>query len=440
MLTGLQILLNENYIALLVLAVLMVIMYAYRDLHIPASKNFLVIKAVIFLMCIAHSLERWALLSPEHIDIRIIASIIHYILQPLVIYLELIIVIPQEDRMDKLKMALLTLPMAINSVIYLISPFTNQLVFWYDENYNFNRGILGYSVYIITFIYIILLIHYSVIYLKSKDITKSIFLFSMVGIALLTGLLEYLDLASGYVDEAFSVGALMYYMYLVNLYTSQMRSDLAQKELELSQSKLSLLRQQIRPHFVFNSLHIIKSLIRSDQAKAITAIEDFSDYLRANVNAIESDKLIPFDDELSLVDSYVSLALADKSKNITVEYDIKENLFRIPPFTVEPIVENAIRHGLRNGGILTLSTRKDGNDIVIVVSDNGLGFEETLKDKGKKRDGTGLENVRIRLAEQCNGTLEISSSSEGTDVTIRLPNVGIDCNTTDDEGREKDNI
>lgn len=418
---GLEIFLSENYIAFLILASLLVIMYAYRNVHIPAGKNFLVITIVLFVMCFAHSLESWAALSPDRLNVRIVSSIVHYILQPLVIFLEFITVLPASEKSNKVKVGILSLPLFLNTVIYLVAPFKAELVFWYDGDYDFHRGVLGYSIYIVTFFYVIALMLCSFLYLRTHDTRKSIFLFFMVGIALLTGHLEFLDLAPGYIDESFAVGALMYYMYLVNHYDSEMQSTLSKKELELSQSKLSLLRQQIRPHFVFNSLHIIKSLIRTDQAKAITAIEDFSDYLRANVNAIESDKLITFEEELSLVDSFVGLALADESKNITVEYDIKEDLFRLPPFTVEPIVENAIRHGLKNGGILTLSTRKDGDDIVIVVSDNGMGIEASLKDRGKKREGTGLANVKARLAQQCNGTVEISSSSEGTDVTIRIP-------------------
>ena len=418
---NLELFLAENYMAFVILIGLLAIMYAYRNVHVPAGKNFAVIAAVLFIMCIAHSAERWALQSPDRLNLRLLSSIIHYVLQPLVIYLELIIINPLSDKSRNLKLWLLSLPLIVNTFLYITAPLTHELVFWYDDSYTFHRGILGYSVYLVTLFYMCLLIYWSIIYFKAHDRKKGALLFFMIGSAVVTAVLEARDIASGYIDEAFAFGALMYYVYLVTLYEAEVQANLARKELELSQSKLTLLRQQIRPHFVFNSLYIIKSLIRTNPAKAITALEDFSDYLRANVNAIESDKLISFEQELSLVNSYVSLALADESKNISVEYDIKEENFRLPPFTVEPMVENAIRHGLRNGGVVTLSTRREGNEIVIVVSDNGLGIEESLKDKGKKREGTGIENVRIRLAEQCNGTLEISSSSEGTDITIRIP-------------------
>ena len=418
---SLELFFNENYIAFIILAGLFVIMFAYRDVHIPAGKNFILIAIVILVMCIAHCIEHWASLSPDRLNMRIISSVVHYILQPLVFYLELIIIIPESDKEIKSHKLLLALPIIANTIIYLIALGKNELVFWYDAEHIFHRAALGYSIYVVTLIYFLLLMQWSMKYLKVHDTKRSIMLHFMLVVAVITGILEAINIAPGYIDEAFAFGALMYYVYLVTIYDGEMQASLAKKDLELTQNKLTLLRQQIRPHFVFNSLHIIKSLIRSDQSRAITAIEDFSEYLRANVNAIESDKLIMFEEELSLIEAYTSLALADRSKNITIEYDIQEHYFRIPPLTVEPIVENAIKHGLRYGGILSLSTRRDGNDIVIVVSDNGVGFDESNKNKDESHKSTGLENVRTRLREQCNGTLDITSHKDGTDVTIRLP-------------------
>ena len=210
-------------------------------------------------------------------------------------------------------------------------------------------------------------------------------------------------------------------MYLITLHESDMQTSLAMKELELSRNKVALLRQQIRPHFVFNSLHIIKSLIRTDQDLAVRSIEDFSEYLRANVDAIASDRLIPFDDELSLIRAYVSLALADKSKNITVNYEIGERDFRLPILSIEPLVENAIRHGVALGGTVTLLTKSTPDEIIIIVSDDGKGFAASRAAGQSLRPGSGIANVRARLAAQCNGTLEIDSDENGTEVTVRLP-------------------
>ena len=350
-------LVSENYITLLLLAGLVIIMIAYRENRLAATKNFQHIIVIILLMSISFSAERWAIDSPDRIDVRIWASVIHYLLQPFIIYFELVIIMPPGELKDRTKKWLLALPIIINSAIYLAAPFAGTLVFSYDSNYHFNRGPLGWSIYIVTYLYLGLLLVWSIRFFRLNDKRKSIILFFMVGIAVLTGILEALNIATGFIDESFALGLLIYYIYLITVHEAQMQANLVSKELELSQNKVRLLRNQIQPHFVFNSLQIIKSLIRTDQAKAVVCLEDFSDYLRANLDAITSDKLVSFDTELSHIDAYTALALADSSKNINIEYDIKERLFYLPPLTIEPLVENAIRHGVSKGGTVTISTR-----------------------------------------------------------------------------------
>ena len=414
-------LITANYTTFLILGGLLIMMLVYRDVHLPATKNFLIIIIVLLFMGISYSLDRWAVLSPERIAVRMIASVIHYILQPLVIYLELVIIIPGDENSARPRRLLLALPMLINTAVYLAAPFAGKLVFWLSEDNSFHRGPLGVTIYIVTFFYLALLIIWSIRFFRSNDIRLSIILFFMAGIAVLTGVLEGQNIASGYIDEAFALGVFLYYIYLVTMHEAEMQANLSRKEVELSESKVTLLRQQIRPHFVFNSLQIIKSLIRSDQEKAIRCLEDFSDYLRANIDVISSDSLISFEEELAHTEAYVSLALADDSKDINVEYDIAERWFRLPPLTVEPMVENAIRHGLANGGTVKLSTRSEADDIVIIISDNGSGFTDTGTAQEKERTGAGIENVRTRLATMCNGSLKIKSEPGGTEVTIRIP-------------------
>ena len=421
--TDLVSLITANYITFLILGGLLIMMLVYRDVHLPATRNFLIIIIVLFVMCVTSGLDRWAVLSPDRTAVRMAASVLHYILQPLVIFLELVIIIPDGGTAARPRRMLLELPLLINTAIYLSAPFAGKMVFWISESNSFHRGPLGFCIYIVTFFYLVLLVVWSIRFFRSDDIRKSAILFFMAGIAVLTGVLEGLNLASGYIDEAFALGVSLYYMYLVTMHESEMQASLARKEVELSASKITLLRQQIKPHFIFNSLQIIRSLIRSDPEKAICSLEDFSDYLRANIDVISSDSLISFEEELAHTEAYVSLALADGSKDIRVEYDIAERWFRLPPLTVEPMVENAIRHGLENGGTVRLSTRSETDDYVIVISDNGSGFTDPGTAKEKERTGAGIENVRTRLAMMCGGSLEINSETGGTEVTIRIPKI-----------------
>ena len=210
-------------------------------------------------------------------------------------------------------------------------------------------------------------------------------------------------------------------MYLITVHETQLQTQLARQELELSSSKVKLLREQIQPHFIFNSLHVIKSLIRTDQAKALQGVEDFSDYLQANLDAITSDTLIPFEDELAHIEAYVSLALAGGKKDIRMVYDTEELYFRVPPLSIEPLVENAIRHGVLNGGTVTLSTHSTADSYVITVTDDGVGMNDSGTEIEQRRLGIGLENSRTRLATLCRGTMQIESGPEGTTVTVCLP-------------------
>ena len=414
-------LLNENYLVYLLLTGLLVIMYIYKDNGPTDNWIFINIAIILVAMSIADGVERWALLSPDRSNIRVAASVVHYLLQPLALYLELAVVMPQQENRNRALILVLRLMIVVNTFIYLLAPFAGELVFYYDADYAFHRGPLGYFVYIITFVYLTTLLYYSFVATKGDDKKKGIVLLFMGATGFLTGILEFLNIVTGFVDEAFALGLFLYYMYLIAVHESEMQAELARSELELSRSKVKLLRQQIRPHFVFNSLQIIKSLIRSDEDKAVECLEDFSDYLRANVDAIASDKLISFDQELAHIKAYVSLALADESKGVHVVYDIQEQDFNLPALTIEPLVENAIRHGLEKGGTVTLATHDEGPNVVITVADDGVGFKLKATDQEKKRMGTGLANVRARLATQVSGTLDIESSEGGTTVTVRIP-------------------
>ena len=417
----LELFLNENYLTFLLLGGLLIVMNAYHNVPVKADRNFLLIILVLLVMSIDNSLETWATYSPERIDFRMATSVIHYILQPFVIFLELVIILPpSRGHTGKVKQFLLFIPILLNTLIYLAAPFTGGVVFSFDEDYIFDRGPLGISIYIVTFFYLFLLMYWTITVHRSGDRRKSMILLFMVGIGVLTGVLEYLNIVSGYIDEAFALGIFLYYMYLVTMHESELQKDLAEKELELSRKQLALLRQQIRPHFIFNSLQIIKSLIRTDRDKAVRSVEDFSEYLRANLVAISSDNLIPFEEELSHVEAYLSLVFADDSNHVNVEYDIKERYFRLPPLTVEPLVENAVQHGLKHGGTLTIATYDEPGYYVIDVSDDGEGFD-ACKDTSHENSGTGLKNARARLATTCGGTIEIESNNSGTCASVRIP-------------------
>lgn len=203
----------------------------------------------------------------------------------------------------------------------------------------------------------------------------------------------------------------------------RLESALTEARTEAAETHARLLSGQIRPHFIFNSLNTIKTLIPEDAALAECMVQDFADYLRSHLDVMSSAYLIPFAEEMSHVRHYVSLESTSSERPIELITDCSVEDFSLPPLTVQPLVENSIRHGLRSrrdGGTILVRTRETSDAITISVIDDGCGFEPI--EEGQESDRhVGIANVRERLERQCHGTLSIQSGSQGTTVTITLP-------------------
>ncbi len=196
------------------------------------------------------------------------------------------------------------------------------------------------------------------------------------------------------------------------------------QEKKLKDSQVELMLSQIGPHFLFNSLSTIKYLCLKNPGEAAEAVDDLSFYLRANIDSIGLKNCISFTKELEHAKNYMNLEQRRFGDKIKIEYELEELDFVLPPLTLQPMVENAIKHGLamkEEGGTVWVCTRRDGKEIVLTIRDDGLGFDlNTPKNDG--REHVGIVNVRYRLEMMCGGTLHISSLiNRGTEVIIRVP-------------------
>ena len=208
---------------------------------------------------------------------------------------------------------------------------------------------------------------------------------------------------------------------------ANIEKELAQKELALSESNNSLVLSQIQPHFLYNALTSIYRLCDVKPEAAKEAVSNFSKYLRGNLDSIKQTKMISFADELKHLQAYLSLEKIRYDDDLDIKYDIKATEFFIPPLTVQPLVENAVNHGigdLPGGGLVTISTEEKRDYYEIRVSDNGVGFDpETVPEDG--RSHLGIMNVRSRLNIMCHGTLDIKSApGDGTVAIIQIPKGG----------------
>lgn len=194
---------------------------------------------------------------------------------------------------------------------------------------------------------------------------------------------------------------------------------------KLQESRISIMLSQIQPHFLYNVLNSIYYLCEKDPAAAQSAINHFSDYLRNNLNNLKETELITFDAELEHVHTYLELEKVRFGDELTVVYDTPVRDFLIPVLTVQPLVENAVKHGTsrkRGGGTVTVATRDCEDYYEITVTDTGKGFDPSAPPAADGHEHIGITNVRSRLKIRCDGKLTIQSTpGEGTVATIQIP-------------------
>lgn len=218
---------------------------------------------------------------------------------------------------------------------------------------------------------------------------------------------------------ALSVSCVFYYIWLHLQFVREHEEDLKARQ------RIRIMTSQIQPHFLYNTLSTIQALCHTDPEKAAGITEDFGAYLRQNLASLNESSLIPFKKELEHTKTYVEIE-ETRFPNIHVRYHIQDSDFSLPPLTLQPLVENAIRHGvrIREEGIVEIVTREREDGHEIVIRDNGVGFD-VKKLETNDESHIGLRNVRDRVERMCGGTLTIDSRvGEGTNVTIFVPPPG----------------
>lgn len=204
----------------------------------------------------------------------------------------------------------------------------------------------------------------------------------------------------------------------------QLDRQLQEKEKQLLQSRIAILLSQIQPHFLYNALTTICGLCDENpkEAKKITA--EFADYLRHNLDTLNKNTSVPFLDELQHTKIYLSIEKKRFEEKLNVVYHIDAMGFFIPSLTVQPLVENAVKHGIlkrKKGGTITISAKENADDYQITIEDDGIGFDP-YQSMPESETHIGITNVRDRLWSICQGTLTIESEIDrGTRAIIKIP-------------------
>ena len=191
---------------------------------------------------------------------------------------------------------------------------------------------------------------------------------------------------------------------------------------ELTESRIATLISQIQPHFIYNTLGTIEQLCITDPEAASKLVRNFSLYLRGNFSELDNVKPIRFSQEMNHVKHYTDIEQV-RFPDMTIQYDLRSVEFLLPALSVQPLVENAIKHGLmglEEGGIVTISAYETDEHYVVEVTDDGVGFDMNVGYDETKH--VGIKNIRGRIEAMCGGTLTIESKvGSGTKATLRIP-------------------
>ena len=316
----------------------------------------------------------------------------------------------------------------IYAVLLVITQFTT-FIYYYDNNNVYHRGpyyplLLAPPVAIMIIIFIALL--------NRRDrLTKRQFRAFLVYILLPLACMLIQMQFSGVPIIVLGTSVAAFVMFY-NVSGEQLMISMQQRE---ENAKLLADNRvlQMRPHFIYNTLMSIYYLCGQDPEKAQEVILDFSSYLRKNFTAIATENLIPFTDELEHTRAYLAVEEARFEDLLSVEFDTPFINFRLPTLTLQPVVENAVKHGMDPESDplhIKVMTRETDRDHLVIVEDNGEGFSDDQDaqavNTAAAADGEGahiaISNIRERLESSCGGSLDISArEGGGTIVTIKIP-------------------
>lgn len=346
--------------------------------------------------------------------LRTVLSISGYILRPIILLLLYYLVEPEHHFRQGWVLV------GLNTALYLTALFSH-LVFFIENN-RYQGGPLSNTCLVISLILLAGLVWISA---RKSHQTNGKEIWIPIAIVPIVLISIWLDYSVEYSEQPVTfltiaiVGCCTLYYLWPHLQGAQ---EMVRRERE--RQRIQLMLSQIKPHFLYNTLETIEALCLTDPKAANQATARFSQYLRSNLAGISEDKTVPFEKELAHAKLYLELEQTRFEDALQVEYHITCTDFFLPPLTLEPLVENAVRHGVRmkpdGRGTVKIFAEQKPDCYEITVQDDGPGFDATVPPSDGKPH-IGIQNVRTRL-EDHGGSLTIRSElGAGTAATIRVP-------------------
>ena len=380
----------------------------------PVKQVMLLIDAIelsiILACCISNGLE--AAWTPAYVTVQTALSAYCYIMRPAIIVLFVYVI------WDDPRRRLLWIPVGLNAAVYL-STFFRHWTFHITPEGNFIRGAMGYTAHWIGILLLLCQLNIALSQSRKIEGRERLIPIANAVIVLLGVFLDSRCHDNGTISFTEICSVFCFAFYYIWLHLRFVREH---EQALVAEQRIQIMMSQIQPHFLYNTLTTIQTLCLENPRKAATITERFATYLRQNIDSLNEAKLIPFRKELDHTLVYAQIEM-ERFPNIHLDYEIEDEDFLLPALTVQPLVENAIRHGVRGipRGQIEIITNllPDGHEIII--RDNGRGFRPE-KLPGTERSHIGIQNVRERLQKLCGGTMTIESEEgRGTSVTIHIP-------------------
>ena len=360
--------------------------------------------------------EKWILSAASAVYYIASAFVLYFFIRYIMEYLQL------TGRAKKICLLYALFLCSVQVIFAAISPFTGSIFYVTDDGYQ--RGPLFLISQLVPLLCYMLFMALVLIYRKKLLPREVVFFLLYIFIPLGSGAAQMAVRGIAVVNAGVTIATLI---ILMNVQFEH-EVTIKEQEKELAERRIDIMLSQIQPHFLYNSLAAIHHLCETDPETAKKAIRKFSEFLRGNMDSLKNREPIPFGAELNHAMNYLYLEQQRFGDKLQVIYQIQTEDFLIPPLTLQPLVENAVQHGIlnrKNGGTVIICTEETDEHAVVTVADNGVGIENA---KGRPSLGEhshiGISNVRSRLEEMVEGSLEIESSDRGTTVTIRIPWTG----------------
>ena len=381
------------------------------------QRRLLLMIVVLCLSLIVQNLgENELFVRHSNLALKYFLSAYGYSVRPVILILFLYIIRPEGKKWLQWTLA------GINALLYFTSPFTKLCFEIRESDYLSLRGPLWFTCFLISGLLLLeLLIQTILRYRETRRIEQLI----PVSVALVIAISVALDTSMrieqpiAFLTIAIVVGSVFYYIWLHFQFVREHEKDLKAAQ------RIQIMMTQIQPHFLFNALNTIRALYAKDPPLADRTLENFSTYLRQNLESLRQSELIPICKELEHTRLYAEIEIL-RFPNVQIEYRIEDVQFDIPALTVQPLVENAIRHGVRSSknGLVTVSTACEKDRHRITIQDNGVGFDPTQQTHSEGSH-IGIRNVKDRVEQMCGGSMILRSEvGKGTCITLLIPDAG----------------